>query len=120
MLQPSGADVEQRQQDQGDPRIAVVAAQSGERLVQPRPQIDPAQIAPEQFQTAVRGEGLGDELDCEIPLDHPSQARYAQTHQRGLQWVRECIGVLSLETALEASLIHFSRSFPSRLFADWG
>jgi hypothetical protein len=28
--------------------------------------------------------------------------------------------VLSLETALEASLIHVPRRLPSRLFADWG
>ena len=30
------------------------------------------------------------------------------------------MGMLSLETALEASLIHVPRTFPSRLFADWG
>src|SRR5262249_58714981 len=99
---------------------AVVTAESGERLAQPCPQIDLAQIAPEQFQAAVRRERLGDELDREIPLAHPPQGRYRQAHQRGLQCARECIGVLSLETALEASLIHVSRSFPSRLFADWG
>jgi NAD(P)-dependent dehydrogenase (short-subunit alcohol dehydrogenase family) len=30
------------------------------------------------------------------------------------------MAMLSLETALEASLIHVPRTFPSRLFADWG
>jgi hypothetical protein len=106
--------------DHRDPRTAVVAAQSPEGLTQPRPQIDLAQIAPEQFQPAVRGERLGDELDREITLDHPPQGRYRQAHQRGLQCARERIGVFSLETALEASLIHVARCFPSRLFADWG
>jgi hypothetical protein len=104
----------------GESGAAVVAPQPGERLAQPRAELDLAQIASEQLQAAVGRERLGHELDREITLDHPSQARYAQTHQRGLQWVRECIGVLSLETALEASLIHVPRSFPSRLFADWG
>ena len=105
---------------QGDPVTAVVAAQSRERLAQPRAQIDPAQIAPQQLQATVRRERLGDELNREITLDHPSQARYRQAHQRGLQCGRECIGVLSVETALEASLIHVPRSFPHHLFADWG
>ena len=78
VLQAPGPDVEQREQHQGDPGTAVVAAEPGERLAQPRPQIDLAQIAPEQLQAAVRGEGLGDELDREITLDHPSQARYVK------------------------------------------
>ena len=120
VLEAPGPDVEQRQQHHRDPRTAVVAAESREGLTQPRPQIDLAQIAPEQLQTAVRRERLGDELDREITLDHPPQGRYRQAHQRGLQCERECIGVFSLETALEASLIHVPRSFPSRLFADWG
>jgi hypothetical protein len=51
------------------------------------------------------------ELDRKTTLDRPSQGRYRQAHQRGLQWERECIGVLSLETALEASLIHLLRRF---------
>ena len=119
MLQAPGSDVEHRQQHQGDPVTPVVAAQSREGLAQPRAQVDLAQIPPEQLQAAVGRERLGHELDREITLDHPTQARYAQAHQRGLQCVRECIGVLSLETALEASLIHVPRSFPSRLFADW-
>src|SRR5207249_7225360 len=120
VLQTPGPDVDQRQQHQGNASTTVVAAQPRERLAQPRAQVDPAQIAPEQFQTAVRRERLGDELDREITLDHPPQARYAQAHQRGLQCERECIGLLSLETALEAPLIHVSRTSTSRLFADWG
>ncbi len=120
VLQASGPDIEQRQEHQGDPVTAVVAAQPRERLAQPRAQVHPAQIAPEQLQAAVRRERLGHELDREITLDHPPQARYRQAHQRGLQCARECIGVLSLETALEASLIHVPRTFPHCLFADWG
>src|SRR3546814_8966321 len=46
---------------------------------------------------------LGHELDREITLDHPPQARYAQAHQRGLQCERECMGMLSLKSALERS-----------------
>jgi hypothetical protein len=83
-------------------------------------QVHPVQIAPEQLQAAVRRERLGDELDREITLDHPPQARYAQAHQRGLQCERECIGVFSLKSALEASLIHVPRTVTLRLFADWG
>ena len=120
VLQPSGADIEQRQQHQGNPVTAVVAAQSRECLAQPRAQVDPVQIPPEQLQPAVRRERLRHELDREIPLDHPPQGRYLQAHQRGLQCGRECIGLLSLKSALEASLIHVSHTFTSRLFADWG
>ena len=120
VFQAPGPDVEQREQHQGDARTAVVAAEPGERLAQSCPQIDLAQIAPQQLQTAVRRERLGDELDREITLDHPSQARYAQTHQRGLQWVRERIGVLSLKTALEASLIHVPRTFTSAFIRRLG
>src|SRR5262249_16985084 len=120
VLEAPGPDVEQRQQHQGDPGAAVVAAESRERLVQPGAQLDPAQIPPEQFQAAVRRERLRHELDGEITLDHSPQGRYRQAHQRGLQCAREGIGVLSLETAWEASVIDVWRSFPSRLFADWG
>src|SRR5262249_34374529 len=120
MLQTPGPDVEQREQHQGDPATPVVAAQPGERVAQPRAEVELPQIAPEQFQASVRRKRLGRESDREITLDHPPQARYAQAHQRGLQCARECIGVFSLETALEASLIHALRSFPSRLFAVWG
>ena len=120
VLQPSGADVEPRQQHQDDPVTAVVAPQPRARLAPPRAQVDPAQIAAEPLQAAVRGERLGHELDREIALDHPSHAREAQTHQRGLRCARECMAVLSRLIALEASLIHVPRTFTSRLFADWG
>jgi hypothetical protein len=120
VLEAPGPDGEQRQQHPRDPRTAVVAAQAREGLTQPRPPIDLAQIAAEQLQAAVRGERLGDELDREITLDHPSQGRSRHAHPRGLQCARERIGVFSLETALDASLIHVPRCFPSRLFADWG
>jgi hypothetical protein len=118
VLQAPGPDVEQRQQHQSDPATPVVTAQPGERLAQPRAEVDLAQIASAQLQAAVRRERLGHELDREITLDHPSQSRYLQAHQRGLQCERECIGLLSLKSALEASLIHVSRTFPPRLFAD--
>jgi hypothetical protein len=59
----------------------------------------------------------GDELNRQITLDHPPQARYAQTHQRGLQGERERMGMLSLKTASEALLIHAPRSIMSNLFA---
>jgi hypothetical protein len=120
VLQTAGPDVEQRQQHEGDPVTAVVAPHPRERLAQPHAQLHPAQITREQLQTAVRRERLGHELDREITLDHPPQARYRQAHQRGLHCERECMGMLSLETALEASLIHLPRRFPSCLFADWG
>ena len=40
--------------------------------------------------------------------------------KRGLQCEREYIGVSSLKSALEASLIHVPCTFTPRLFADWG
>jgi hypothetical protein len=55
------------------------------------------QIAPQQLQATVGRERLGNELDGEIALDHPSQGRYLQAHQRGLQCVRERMGMLSLK-----------------------
>src|SRR6516165_3273583 len=51
----------------------------------------------------------GRELDREITLDNPPQARYAQAHQRGLQCERECMAVLSLLIALKA---HFDSRSP--------
>src|SRR5262249_37547752 len=120
VLEAPGPDVEQRQQHQGDPGAAVVAAESRERLAQPGAQLDPAQIPPEQFQAAVRRERLRHELDGEITLDHSPQGRYRQAHQRGLQWLRGVLWLPSLETALESLLIHFCRSFPAPLIREWG
>jgi hypothetical protein len=116
MLQPAGPGVEQREQHQGDARAAVVTRQPGECLAQARGQVDASQIPAEQLQAAVRRERLGHELDGEIALDRPSQARYRQTHQRGLQGERERMGMLSLKTFL----IPVPHSITPRLFAVWG
>jgi len=42
---------------------------------------------------------LTDELDLQPALDHPSQARHAQTHQRGLLWGGSNAGAFSLSIA---------------------
>ena len=89
MLQPPGADVRQRQEQQREPRAAVVPAERGARGLQPARQLDPAQVAAQQFQAAVRRELLGNERDRQIPLDHLPQGAYAQAHQRGLLESRE-------------------------------
>ena len=120
MLQTPSPDVEQRQQHQGDSAISVVTAQPGERLAQPPPEVDLAQIASEQLQAAIRRERLRHELDRQITLDHSSQARYAQPHQRGLQCEGSDVGAFSLKSTPGAPLIHFGRAFTPRLFADWG
>jgi hypothetical protein len=120
MLQPAGPGVEQGEQHQGDARAAVVTGQPSERLAQARGQVDASQIPAQQFQAAVGRERLRHELDGEIALDHPSQARYRQTHQRGLQGERERMGMLSLKTALGAFLIPVPHSIRPRVFAVWG
>jgi hypothetical protein len=104
------------QQHQSDPGTAVVAAESRERLAHPCTQIDPPQMAPEQFHDV---SAWGTNRIVRSPLTTRRRVAIVK-HQRGLQCERECIGMLSLETALEASLIHGLRSLPSRLFADWG
>jgi hypothetical protein len=120
MLQAPSADVEQRQDHQGQPRAAVITAQAREGLAQPRDHVDLPQIALQQLEAAVRSQRLGDELDRKITLDHSPQARYAHTHQRGLQCERECMAVLSLKSALGALLIQRFRSITSQLFAVGG
>jgi hypothetical protein len=120
VFQPSGADVEQGQEDQGEPRASVVTRQPGEYRAQSCGQVDALQVPPQQLQAAVGRERLGHELDGEIALDHPSQGRYLQAHQRGLQCVRERMGMLSLKSALGALLIPMSHSIMPRLLAVWG
>ena len=80
------------------------------------------QVAAEQFQTAVRGQLLLDELDGQLPLDQSAQARYAQSHQRGLLCGGSGMGMSpSLKSAQEAFLFHQpSASFMPQLFSDWG
>jgi hypothetical protein len=96
VLGPATADVEQRQDQQTEPGVPVVAAQPPQGPAQPPGQIDPLQIAAQQFQPTVRRELLRDELDRQIALDHPAQARYAQPHQRGLQCEGMNVGPFSL------------------------
>ena len=117
MLQAPGADVEQGQDDQGEPGAAVVTAQAPERVAQTPDQLDPAEIPPEQLQAAVGSQRLGHELNREITLDHPPQAGYAQAHQMGLQREGSDVATFSLKTALGASLIHSGRPIMPRLFA---
>src|SRR5262252_1890739 len=59
------------------------------------------------FQTAARGQLLLDELHVQLPLDQSAQARYAQSHQRGLLCGRSDMGMWpSLKSAQEAFLFH--------------
>src|SRR5258707_231504 len=68
-------------------------------------QVMPPQVAAQQLQAAVRGQLLGPELDVQRALDRPSQARYAQTHQRGLLCVGSNVGAFSLSIAQGAFLL---------------
>ena len=120
MFQPAGADVEQSQHEQGEPPPAVIAAGGGTGRAQSTRQRALPQVAPEQLQAAVRGQLLVHELDMQWTLDHPSQARYAQTHQRGLLCEGSNIGVFSLKTTQEAFLLQVDRGFTQHLFSDWG
>src|SRR6266446_10968228 len=88
MVEAAGADVEQRQDEPREPAAPVVPAGGGARHAQAARQVMLPQVAAQQLQAAVRGQLLGPELDVQRPLDHPAQARYAQTHQRGLL----CVG----------------------------
>src|SRR5438034_5775368 len=54
MLHPPRPDVEQREQQQTQPRPAVVAAEVGARAAQSGIQAEPADIAVEQLEPAVR------------------------------------------------------------------
>ena len=121
VLQPTGPDVEQRQDEQGEAAPAIVSARGRTGGAQSTRQRALPQVAPEQLQAAVRGQLLGHELDMQWPLDHPSQARYAQSHQRGLLCVGSDMGMSSLKSAQGAFLIPVDhRSFMPQLFSDWG
>jgi len=54
------------------------------------------------------------------PLTHPSQARYAQAHQRGLLCEGVTLARFFLSIAQEASLLHIERGFTQQLSADQG
>jgi hypothetical protein len=122
VLETAGADVEQRQDEQREPAAPVVPAGGRPRGAQPARQVVPLQVAAEQFQAAVRRHLLADELDPQLPLDHPSQTRYAQTHQGGLLCVGSDMGMSSpLKNAQEAVLFHrILDQFTPQLFSDWG
>src|SRR6266436_5311085 len=114
VFEAAGADVEQR-----EPAAPVVPAGGGARRAQSARQVMPPQVAAQQLQAAVRGQLLGPELDVQRALDRPSQARYAQTHQRGLLCVGSNVGAFSLSIAQGAFLlpIHDATQY---LFSDWG
>jgi hypothetical protein len=78
-----------------------------------------SQVAAQQLQAAVRGQLLVLELDMQRALDHPSQARYAQTHQRGLLCVGSNVGAFCLSIAREAFLLPIHDA-TQHLFSDWG
>jgi len=120
VLQEAGARVEQGEDQQAQARPAVIPPEGRTRSTQPGGEIGPLHVAPQQFEAAEGRELLRDELDREISLDHPSQAVYAQAHQKGLQCVGSGVGTLSLSIAQEALLIHVDRYLMPHLFSDWG
>src|SRR6266403_523413 len=120
MLHAPGPDVEEGEQHQAQPRSAVVPAQWRARALQSVRQPEPADIAPEQLQAAVRRELLGHELDRQIPLDHSPQAAYAQAHQRGLRELRDDMGMSALWIRWKAPLIHTDLALTPSVFSDWG
>ena len=117
VFQAPGTDIEQREQHQGDPGTAVVGAEPGERLAQSCPQIDLAQIAPKQFQTAERGE-----TNWIVSSRLTTRRRLATLKRiRGASSVKGWnVGPFSLKSALGVPLIHFDRLKMPRLFSDWG
>jgi hypothetical protein len=121
VLQPPGPDVEERQDEEGQPAPAVVPARGHARGAQPARQVELPQIPAEHFQPAVRGQLVAYELDVQLPLDHPSQARYAQAHQGGLLCGGSDVGTSSpLKNAQGAVLFHrILNQFTSQLFSDW-
>src|SRR5438445_5118086 len=96
VLYPPRPDVEQRQQQQTQPRPAVVATEVGARAAQSWIQAEPAHVAMEQLEPAVRRQLLRHELDRQISLDHLPQAAYAQTYQRGLRERKSDVGTSAL------------------------
>ena len=120
VLQPARADVEQRQHQQGEPAAAVVA--------RPSPHTRPAAGAADR---AAAGSGAavparrtrsapGARTRRQIPLDHPAQARYAQSHQRGLLCEGSDMGMSSLKSAQGAFLFLGINVPLPQLFSDWG
>jgi hypothetical protein len=106
----------------GEAPAAVVSTRDSTRRVQPARQVVLPRVAPEELQPAVRRQVLGHELDGQLSLDHPSQTRYAQAHQRGLLCVGSDVGTsASLKSTQGAFLFHVKTcSFRAELFSDWG
>jgi hypothetical protein len=119
MLQPPGADVRERHEQQGEPRTAVVTAERGACDLQSAWQLDPAHVPAQQFEAAIGRELLRNARDRQIPLDHLSQRAYAQTHQRGLLESESDVGTSTLLIRGFAPLMHFNRSVLS-VISDWG
>jgi hypothetical protein len=119
VLEAASPDVEQRQDEPGEPTAPVVPAGGGAGHAQAARQFMLPQVAAQQLQAAVRGQLLGRELDVQRPLDHPAQARYAQTHQRGLLCVGSNVGAFSLSIAQGAFLLPIHDA-TQHLFSDWG
>src|SRR2546428_485378 len=84
--------------------------------------VEVPQIPADQLQAAVRGQLVTPELDLQLPLDHPSQARYAQTHQGGLLCVGSDVGTSApLQNAQEGVLfLRILNQCTPQLFSDWG
>jgi hypothetical protein len=119
VLEAAGTDVEQRQNEPREPAAPVVPAGGGARRAQSARQVLLSQVAAQQLQAAVRGQLLRRELDMQRALDHPSQARYAHTHQRGLLCVGSNVGAFSLSIAQGAFLLPIHDA-TQHLFSDWG
>jgi hypothetical protein len=122
MFEAAGADHQQADHQQDQPARAVIPADAvaGERLANPTMQTEQVEVSAQQFQAAVRGQLLRDELDGQIRLDDASQSRYRQPHQKGLRCVGSDVGTSSLKSAPGALLIHAHRHFTPGLFSDQG
>jgi hypothetical protein len=120
VLQPPGADVRQGKEQQRESRAAVVTAERRACGVQPARQLEPAYVAAQQFEAAVRRELLRNERNRQIPLDHLSQRAYAQAHQRGLLESESDVGTSTLLIRGFAPLMHFGRSVAPSVISDWG
>jgi hypothetical protein len=119
VLEATGADVEQRQHKQGEAAASVVAARTGTGGAQLARQVEPPQIPAQQLQPAVRRQLLADELNVQRALDQPAQARYAQSHQRGLLCEGSNVGAFSLSIAQGPFLLQMHAA-THNLFSDWG
>src|SRR5947207_11488907 len=121
MLEPPRADVEQRQDEQCQTAATVVPTRGRTRDVQPTRHVVLPQVTAQQLQPAIRGQLLVPELDVQLPLDHSSQARYAQTHQAGLLCGGSDMEMSApLKNTPEVVLFHrMCDPFTPQLLSDW-